>query len=142
MLLAGRKATYPFRTAHEEIPRDWAAFTADRPVPGEVGDFSYGAMFGVDMAAETFVYMPAVEVGTFDDLDQKWGRMRVPQAHYAVFVHPGPIEAIRETIQAAHGWLAANGVWRDGATPDFERYGPDFDPSGGGVEIWLPVVPA
>lgn len=141
MLLAGLRRTYSFAEAPTAIPAAWWAFTATLPLPGQIGATTYGAVCGADMAAGTFEYMCAAEVGNFDALGPDVGRMKVVAAHYAVFVHKGPITAIRETIEAAHHWLEANGEWIDGHTPTFERYGPAFDPAtGADTEIWLPVV--
>ncbi len=142
MLLAGLRRTYGFGDAATGIPAAWAEFVRSLPLPGQVGDVTYGAVCAADMAAQTFEYMCAAQVDGFDALNPSQGRMRVPQAHYAVFVHAGPIHDIRATIVAAHDWLAHNGSWVDGQTPEFERYGPDFDPAGGGVEMWVPVTPA
>lgn len=141
MLLAGPRRRYAFASAAAAIPADWATFIPRLPLPGQVGTVTYGAMCGVDLPNAAFEYMPSVEVETFDGLDPQWGRMRVPRAHYAVFIHDGPVSSIRETIGACHAWLAGNGDWKDAGTPDFERYGPDYDPAtGGDVEFWTPVV--
>lgn len=141
MLLAGARRSYSFAEGPQEIPGDWDRFVRRLPLPGQVGVTTYGVTCGADMAAGTFEYMPAVEVETFDGLDAELGRVKAPGAHYAVFVHAGPISGIRHTIQAAYGWLASNGEWQDGETPPFERYGPDYEPTTGrDVEVWLPVV--
>ena len=143
MLLAGFRRRYGFAEAPVEIPREWERFMAALPLPGQIGEVTYGAVCSAGMAAGAFEYMPAVEVESFDGLSADHGRMHVPEARYAVFVHSGPIAAIRDTIGAAHGWLETNGEWKDGETPEFERYAADYDPATGrGVEIWVPVVPA
>lgn len=145
LLLAGLRRWYGFAEGPVEIPHTWQTFAARLPLPGQVGySMTYGATCQTDMAAGRFEYMAAAEVETFDGLPEDLGRMRVPEAHYAVFVHPGPISGIRDTIIAAHGWLATNGQWQDGQTPNFERYGPRYDPETGtgDTEIWLPIIPA
>ena len=143
MLLAGLRRTYAFHEAPTAIPAAWQAFTASLPLPGQVGQTTYGAVCGADMAAATFEYICAVEVGDFDELGPDIGRMKLVPAHYAVFAHRGPISGIKDTIEAACHWLAANGEWVDGHTPTFERYGPAFDPAtGADTEVWLPVVRA
>lgn len=142
MLFAGVRQTIRFEEASETIPRVWAGFSAAPPLPGRLGETAYGALCGADMAGGTFEYICAKEVESFDGLPAEVGRMRVPAARYAVFVHHGPTDGIRETIEAAYGWLAANSDWQDGGTPSFERYGPGFDPAtGAGTEVWAPVVP-
>lgn len=143
MLLAGLRRTYAFHAAPVAIPEAWETFTRTLPLPGQVGSTTYSAVCGADMAGATFEYMCAVEVETFVGLDAGSGRMKVPAASYAVFVHHGPLAAIRQTIEASHHWLDVNGAWVDGHTPTFERYGPAFDAAAGtDIEIWLPIVAA
>ena len=144
MLVAGLRRWYTFAEAPEVISQDWKRFGARLPLPGQVGEVTYGATCDADMANERFEYMCAVEVDDFDGLRPDVGRMRVPEATYAVFVHEGPVSNIRQTIMAGHRWLATNGEWKDGGTPNFERYGPEYDPvsESGGVTLWLPVVSA
>lgn len=143
MLLAGFRRTYSFADAPVEIPADWGRFAAGLPLPGQVGDVTYGATCDADMAAGTFEYMASVEVEAFDGIDASLGRMSVPEAEYAVFIHQGPLTGIRNTIDRAYTWLATNGGWKDGGTPPFERYGPEFDPeTGADIEMWLPVAKA
>ena len=144
MLLAGLRRWYGFVEAPIQIPLDWKRFVARLPLAGQVGDLTYGATCDADMAEERFEYMCAVEVETFDGLRPDVGRMRVPEATYAVFVHEGPVSGIRQTIAGGHGRLASNGEWKDGGTPTFERYGSDFDPAGGtgDITLWLPVISA
>lgn len=147
MLLAGLRRWYAFAEGPAEIPLVWKDFVARLPLPGQVtgqfGGMTYGAMCQTDMAGERFEYMCAVEVGSFDLMSDDLGRMRVPEAHYAVFTHEGPVWTIRDTLMAGHVWLASNGDWKDAGTPDFERYGPRFDAATGmgDTEIWFPVTP-
>lgn len=143
MLLAGDRRTYRFAEGPVAIPESWARFAPTLPLPGQVGSTTYGAVCGADMDAGVFEYMCAAEVEGFDTLPEGAGRMRVPEARYAVFVHRGPITGIRATIDGGMTWLATNGEWVDAETPTFERYGPDFDPAtGADTELWLPVRPA
>lgn len=141
MLLAGLRRWYGFADAPAEIPAVWKDFAGRLPLPGQVDGRTYGAMCQTDTAGQGFEYMCAAEVETFDDLPDDLGRMRVPEAHYAVFVHDAPVWTIRDTIEAGHAWLASNGEWKDAGTPDFERYGPRFDAATGmgETEIWFPV---
>lgn len=123
-------------------PLVWKDFVNRLPLPGQLNHaITYGAMCQTDMDGERFEYMCAAEVETFDGLADDLGRMRVPEAHYAVFFHGGPVWSIRETLMAGHDWLASNGEWKDAGTPDFERYGPRFDAATGlgDTEIWFPI---
>lgn len=144
MLLAGLRRWHGFAEGPLQIPLDWKRFVARLPLAGQVGDVTYGATCDADMANERFEYMCAVEVEDFEPLRPDVGRMRVPEATYAVFVHEGPVSSIRETIMDGHEWLASNGEWKDGGTPNFERYGPGYDPVAGqgDTTLWLPVARA
>ncbi len=142
MLLGGLRRWYAFSEGPTEIPIVWKTFAARLPLPSQIDGRTYGAMCAADMAGERFEYMCAAEVATFDGLPIDLGRMRVPEAHYAVFGHEGPVWSVRETITAAHSWLSSNGTWTDAGTPEFERYGPRFNPETGlgDTEIWFPVT--
>ena len=108
MLLAGPRRVYAFAEGPSLIPAAWRAFGGEWPLPGQVGHASYGVTCGADMAAGVFEYMPAVEVETFETLDDRWGRVRVPEAHYAVFAHAGPIGGIRQKM---FGAVDAGATW-------------------------------
>jgi len=87
-------------------------------------------------------YMCAVEVASFDGLPKELGRMRVPAARYAVFLHADNVSTVRTTWdQILSQWLPSSGM-RSANTPDFEVYDERFDPVTGlgGVEIWVSVV--
>lgn len=144
MLLAGLRRWYAFADGPVQIPQNWKRFVARLPLASQVNDVTYGATCDADMAGGRFEYMCAVEVEGFDDLRPDVGRMKVPEATYAVFPHHGPISNIRHTITAAYDWLKTNGEWKDGQTPAFERYSADYDSAAGigETEMWLPVVPA
>ncbi|QTC90026.1 GyrI-like domain-containing protein [Brevundimonas goettingensis] len=142
MLLAGLRRWYAFSEGPTQIPLDWKAFVTRLPLPRQVGGRTYGATCQADMEGQRFEYMCAAEVETFDGLPDDLGRMTVPEAHYAVFVHAAPIWTIRDTITAGFAWLASNGEWKDAGTPNFERYGPGFDAKTGmgDTELWFPVT--
>ncbi len=144
MLLAGIRRVHGFAESPRTIPAQWSEFMAGGDVPGQVGRVAYGAICGADMAGQTFEYMCAVEVASFDDLPASYGRMRVPAQRYAVFTHDGPVSTIRATWQHAWtAWLPASG-YRMANTPEFERYGEAFDAGTGrgDIEVWVSVDPA
>ena len=145
MLLAGLRRWYGFSEGPTQIPIVWNQFVTRLPLPGQIGGgITYGATCQTDMAGQRFEYMCAAEVETFEGLPDDLGRMRVPEAHYAVFVHAAPVSTIRDTILASQAWLTSNGAWKDAGTPDFERYGPRYDAATGmgDTEIWLPISEA
>jgi AraC family transcriptional regulator len=142
MLLAGLRRWYAFSEGPTEIPVVWNEFVTRLPLPGQVGGMTYGATCQADMPGERFEYMCAAEVESFDALPDDLGRLRVPEAYYAVFTHDAPVWKIRETIMGSQAWLGSNGEWKDAETPGFERYGPRFDAATGmgDTEIWVPVT--
>lgn len=141
MLLAGLRAHYTFDDMPHGLIAAWSRFAPALPLPGQVGVVTYGAMCGSDVPNRRFEYMCAVEVGSFDGIGPEWGRMRVPQAYYAVFTHDGPIDQLPLTWAGVHHWLGSSGA-TGAPTPDFERYDDRFDPGAGQgiVEIWVPVI--
>ena len=141
MLLAGLRRHHTFAESPRTIPAQWEAFNGLGAIPHQQGDVAYGVICSGDEQAQVMEYMCAVEVAEFDPAATHLGRMRVPPQHYAVFEHPGHVSTVRETWDAIyHAWLPRSG-WAAANGPDFERYGPLFDPAtgGGGLEIWFPV---
>jgi AraC family transcriptional regulator len=85
--------------------------------------------------AQRLEYMTAVQVADLDALPPAMGRMRVPAARYAVFVHDAPPSTLRLTWERVwREWLPGSG-FTPAHTPDFERYASD-----GGIEVWFPVL--
>jgi AraC family transcriptional regulator len=144
MLLAGLRRHHTFAAMANDIPRQWQDFTELGRLPGQVGTTAYGAICGGDPQRQIMEYMCAVEVESFDGLAKELGRMRVPAARYAVFVHEGDVAKIQSTWQHIFQmWLPSSG-FRSANTPDFELYDERFDAATGLglVEIWLGIVPA
>lgn len=143
MLFGGLRRKHTFAAMSQGIPRQWNDFTELGALPGQVGATAYGAICGGDPATQTMEYMCAVEVQNFDALPKDLGRMRVPAARYAVFLHTGNVSTIQSTWQRIlTQWLPSSGM-QSANTPDFEVYGERFDAAtgDGGVEIWLGVQP-
>jgi len=140
MLLAGIRRKHSFASMAKGLPEQWHEFEKLPTLPGQVGKTAYGAICGGDAKAQTMEYMCAVEVKSFEAVPKDLGRMRVPAAHYAVFLHEGNVRTIQETWKQVFSWLPKSGM-QSNETPDFERYDERFDPATGegGVEIWLGV---
>lgn len=96
LLLAGLRRWYAFSDGPDQIPLAWKDFVARLPLPGQIGGRTYGATCQTDMAGERFEYLCAAEVESFDGLPDDLGRLQVPEAHYAVFVHDAPVWKIRD----------------------------------------------
>lgn len=144
MLLAGIRRKHTFASMGKDIPHQWDEFVKLGKLPAQVGAASYGTICGGDPKTQTMEYMCAVEVSSFDAVPKDLGRMRVPAARYAVFLHAGNVATIQDTWrQIFTEWLPSSGE-QSNETPDFEIYDERFDGAtgDGGVEIWLAVRPA
>ena len=139
-LIAGLGERYSCETS-AAIPMQWQRFGPYiGNIPGETGDVAYGVCVNGDDAGN-FDYIAGVEVSDFSDLPKEFSRVRVPAQKYAVFAHREHISTIRRTVNTIwNKWLPASGHEIADA-PEFERYGPEFDPhsGNGGLEIWIPV---
>lgn len=138
LLIAGVGGRFRFETS-QTIPQLWQRFA---PYLGTLSQQRGGTTYGVCCNADgagNFDYIAGVEVTSFDDLPAEFARVRLAARRYAVFTHRGHISTFRATVQAIwNTWLPASGHTVADA-PDFERYGEDFRPSTGPVEIWLPI---
>ncbi|HET7607665.1 MAG TPA: GyrI-like domain-containing protein, partial [Gammaproteobacteria bacterium] len=99
MLLAGIRRKHTFASMGVDIPRQWNELEKLGKLPGQVGTTAYGAICGGDARKQTMEYMVGVEVKSFDAVPKELGRMRVPAARYAVFLHEGNVATIQETWQ-------------------------------------------
>lgn len=123
------------------IPALWQRFLPYiGHVPGQIGRIAYGVICNSSDDGEVD-YIAGVEVSGTVDLTKELRRVRIPSAHYAVFVHQGHVSAIRRTWKTIwNKWLPESGrELADG--PELERYTETFDPQTGlgGIQIWLPL---
>lgn len=140
LLIAGLGARYDCDSSRA-IPSQWQRFGPQiGTIPGEVGETAYGVCCNSDDDGN-FDYICGVEVRSFSELPADLTRIRVAARRYAVFSHRDHISTIRRTVTTIwNQWLPDSGHEVADA-PDFELYGPDFDPrSGAGrTEIWIPL---
>lgn len=135
---AGALYVAGFRTDdHKEIPALWQRFAPHiSHIPGQRSNITYGVCDAVG-------YLCGVEVTSTARVGDIFEIVALAPAHYAVFAHPGHISTIRKTwFTLWNQWLPES-AWRPSGAPEFERYGPGFNPStgAGGLEIWVPVEP-
>lgn len=138
-LMAGLRRHHSFVEAGEGIARQWRDFLDSGPVPGQVGLNRYGVMCGSGPTG--FEYLCGVEVGSWSEVPQGAGRLRLEAQRYAVFLHPGDPVTLRESWLRIFDWLGGSG-YTSAHKPDFEVYGPGADPLEPveGMEIWVAVV--
>jgi AraC family transcriptional regulator len=126
----------------EGIPAQWQRFAPNiGKIPGQVGWTCYGVCFNFDADAN-MDYMCGVEVAGSAPLPSGMDRLPIAEHHYAVFSHRDHISKIGSTWDAIFKeWMPKSG-YSAAKAPQFETYGPDYDPrSGTGlVEIWIPIT--
>lgn len=140
MLVAGVGRRYRFETT-AGIPAQWQEFNQHfGHVPGQIGDVAYGISCNFDDAGN-FDYVCAAEVSEFSDLPDDFSRLRIAAARYAVFSHKSHVSLLPRTVIAIWNERLPALAIEVADAPNFERYGPEFDPhtGGGGAEIWIPV---
>lgn len=141
MWFVGDRREVPLAEAAARIGALWRDFMATVPLPGQIGQETYGitcTFDGVNME-----YMAGVRVEGFENLDAAVpaGRVAVPAAEYAVFTHVGTNDRIPETWEGIMEWVRTNGRFVDGDSPPLEIYGAAYDPASPNsqFEIWFPV---
>lgn len=136
MKIIGLKQRYgPFNSAN--IPEQWARFNQlDLQVPA----VTFGVCYNSDNEGN-MDYLCGFEVDDSFSGASGLEQLTLALQTYAVFAHKGHVSEIRDVWQAiwSHGLEDAGVTTSEG--PDFERYGPEFDPESGngGYEIWVPI---
>jgi AraC family transcriptional regulator len=141
LLIAGLSERYDGDSS-KAIPAQWQRFMPYiGNIPGQIGRTAYGVCCNSDEEGN-FDYICGVEVADFSELPPELARLRIAARRYAVFTHRDHISTIRRTVNTIwNKWLPESG-YEVADAPDFERYGPEFNPETGtgGVEIWIPLA--
>jgi AraC family transcriptional regulator len=139
MLIAGFSQRYDCDSS-KAIPAQWQRFSPYLGnIPGQVGGIAYGVCCNGDDEAN-FDCICGIEVTDFSQLPVEFARLRLSAQRYAVFPHRDHVSTIRRTVNSIWSkWLPESKLEALDA-PNFERYGPEFDPhsGNGGLEIWIP----
>jgi len=140
MIFAGLVERYDCQSPNG-IPDQWSRFSPYLGnIPKQVGKVAYGVCYNFDSEG-IFDYMAGVEVKDASDLSGELKNLKVPAQKYAVFTHKEHIASIRATYTAIwSNWFPESGH-KAATAPNFERYGPEFNPTTGtgGLEIWIPI---
>jgi AraC family transcriptional regulator len=142
LLVAGSSERYTAETC-AAIPAQWQKFAPlIGHIPGQVGWTTYGVVYNGDDAGN-IEYIAGVEVSDFSKLPSDLARIRIPEHRYAVFTQRGHISTIRQTWFTIFNKALPESEYQAAGGPEFERYGPEFDPrtGNGGFEIWIPIRP-
>lgn len=140
-LLSGIRRYHLFTHATTDIPLQWLEFNELRKPTDNIAiqsDVSYGLVCGSD--EQGFEYMCAVEVPSFDGLNETMGRLKLYDRPYIVFMHTGHISTIKNTWNNVWQWLAGSS-YKSAHAPPFERYDERFNAltGDGVVELWIPI---
>ncbi|MEI5677462.1 MULTISPECIES: AraC family transcriptional regulator [unclassified Mesorhizobium] len=140
MLIAGLGERYEYDRTNNLIPALWQRFNEyEGSIPGAVPNAWYGLCCNFDDTS--FEYVSGVEVTDFSEMPKEFKRVRVSPQKYAVFTHRDHISAIRGTMHTIWSKWLPESQYKSADAPNFERYGPEFDPrsGNGGLEIWVPI---
>ncbi len=140
MLFAGITRRYHYE-ANGDIPAQWNEFNQYHPtISVQTGKAAYGVIHNSDNDGN-FDYLTATEVTTFNGLDERYSRLRIPAQRYAIFscaYHVTQLQSVMQSIFSS--WLPESGH-KIADAPTLECYRENFDPQtgNGGFEIWLQI---
>lgn len=140
MLIAGLGERYSGESS-KNIPTQWQRFGPHiGKIPHQAGKITYGVCCNPD-GKGNFDYICGVEVSEFAGLPKDFTQLRLTAQRYAVFAHRGHISTLRNTMMAIWNQWAPESKHKVADAPNFEHYGPEFDPrtGNGGLEIWIPI---
>jgi AraC family transcriptional regulator len=133
------------RETAAQIPQLWQRLLPRLPLPGQLSGDGYGVCWTGDVESGAMFYLAGFEIAQDAKLPADFASIELPAQTYRVFrltldgssLHP-QIQAAMRAIYEVHipqqGWELSGG-------PDFETYGPDFNPTRRGetLEFWIPV---
>lgn len=127
------------------IPALWPRLVRCVPLPGQVGDETYGVSWGANKAEGSFKYMAGVELTGDAKLPDGFERLQIAAQTYAVFRLTLDGTPLHPQMQAAMpqiwGKLLPQSGHKTVPAPDFELYPGDFEPNrkGSHIDICIPV---
>ena len=138
----------PDATNVEVIGPLWGSFLPRaNQVSHRVGDEMYGVIYGMPKAqrshSDELMYVAGVAVSDVGELPEGMTSRTVPAGTFAVFIHRGPIQGIRDTVRKIYrDWLPQSGYEHAGIA-DVELYDHRFclDSPDSEMEYWVSVTP-
>jgi AraC family transcriptional regulator len=132
---------YHGKNENNEIPQMWQAIG---PRFGEIGSVAdphtaYGISANTDSETGEFDYLAGLKVSSAEEIPEGMVRWEIPEGTYAVL--PCTLPTIGETFKYAyHTWLPQSGYEPTGG-PEYELYGPEFDPQDpdSTFELYIPI---
>ena len=140
MVIAGLDMRYSCDSS-KAVPSQWQRFAPhDGAIPGQRGAVAYGVCHDADDDGN-FSYLTGVEVDDAARVPRDLATVRLKAQRYAVFAHREHVSTIRRTVHTIWSQWLPQSRHEVADAPNFERYGPEFDPRTGlgGLEIWIPL---
>lgn len=119
----------------------WEEFSQREAVLPELAatDEAFGVEYDFDHETNEFTYLAGVAVETPTEVPDAFDRVDVPGGRYAVF--ETTLESVGETMDAIYGEWLPDAAYERADGPEFECYGPGFDPeTNPSFEVWIPVA--
>ncbi len=119
---------YRGKSGGDEIKELWGAFMGRmHEIKYAVGDMvSYGVSTDFDYETKVFDYIACIAVELIEEVPQGMVSLDIPQGTFAVFTTTLPT-MMESYDHAYHTWLPQSGYAKS-EQPDYEEYGPSFDP--------------
>lgn len=141
--VAGLAAVFD-ETSKAGIPLLWSQFGPRLPLPGQVGEATYGVGSPTEASDGCFRYAAAAAIAPDAPTPEGLEAFDVPAQTYLVFRLVTDGSPLHPQMQAAHrqiwGELVPRSRFKLGSGPDLEVYPPDFQgDQPAQLEWWIPV---
>ena len=135
---------YRGKSGGDEIKELWGAFMRRMyEIKNAVGDqVSYGVSTEFDNETKVFDYIACIAVHLIEEVPQGMVSLDIPQGTFAVFTTTLPT-MMEDYNYAYNNWLPQSG-YAKADQPDYEEYGPSFDPEDPNSEFtfYVPIKKA
>ncbi|WP_435359850.1 GyrI-like domain-containing protein [Haloarchaeobius sp. DFWS5] len=129
-------------TSETDLSAHWADFDARHNTYADLTDSreAFGVEYDFDTDTDSFTYFAGIEPSPTASVPSDAERVDVPAGTYAVFTTR--IEDIGETMDRVYDEWFPNSNYARANGPEFEHYGPDFDPADpdATLDVYVPVV--
>ncbi|WP_435334228.1 GyrI-like domain-containing protein [Haloarchaeobius sp. TZWWS8] len=129
-------------TPEANFSAHWTNFDARQETFAELTDTNeaFGVEYDFDPASDSFTYLAGVEPARDAPLPSDAEQVDVPGGRYAVFTTT--LEDLDDVMDYVYTEWFPNTEFERGEGPEFEYYGPDFDPSDpeATFDVYVPVA--
>lgn len=127
-----------------DLGAHWGDFDSRHgPYTERIGsDEAFGVLFDFDAGTGSFTYLAGVEPTDETSVPASLDRVEVPGGTYAVFT--ARLDEAGAVLDHVYDEWLPSAPFERGDGPDFEYYGPDFDPADpdATLDVYVPVVDA